>query len=250
MATTCHLNSPSSLPNCDGTNIRTITLSPIKLSRSLTEALNLVSLLFNRLSKTSLSPQHSWSSQLFLYFRFWQLLFVTYTLVVKMVLNTWYLCISMAYKVIECIVFTQNTQSWKSLFSLYKTSQITKNSPKKRSLSRDFIIFLNRYIWYIFYGMWRILMSSRFRICMGAEIGLIATEFTWGLTNCLAVQPLSEEGRALLSAYLATWVKAWTCTSTDLLQLELLSMPYYPTATRPCPSLPRDVSPRAAGPRF
>ena len=59
MATTCDLNSPSSLPNCDGTNIRTITLSPIKLSRSLTEALNLVSLLFNRLSKTSLSPQHS-----------------------------------------------------------------------------------------------------------------------------------------------------------------------------------------------
>ena len=153
MATTCDLNSPSSLPNCDGTNIRTITLSPIKLSRSLTEALNLVSLLFNRLSKTSLSPQHSWSSQLFLYFRFWQLLFVTYTLVVKMVLNTWYLCISMAYKVIECIVFTQNTQSWKSLFSLYKTSQITKNSPKNRSLNRDFLNFLNRYgIFWVVHG--------------------------------------------------------------------------------------------------
>ena len=47
------------------------------------------------------------------------------------------ICMSMAYKVIECIVFTKNT---KSLFSLYKTSEITKNSPKKRSLNRDFLI--------------------------------------------------------------------------------------------------------------
>ena len=44
MATTCDLNSSSSLPNCDATNILTVTSSPIKLFRSSTEALNLVSL--------------------------------------------------------------------------------------------------------------------------------------------------------------------------------------------------------------
>ena len=39
-----------------------------------------------------------------------------------------------------------------------------KIAPKKRSLNRNFLIFL---VWYIIYGTWWILMSRRFRICMG-----------------------------------------------------------------------------------
>ena len=51
----------------------------------------------------------------------------------------------MACKVIECIVFTQNTQILKIAAFANKTSEIAKNSSKNQSLNRDLHNFLNWY---------------------------------------------------------------------------------------------------------
>ena len=48
---------------------------------------------------------------------------------------------------------------------IFTSGQNHKNSPKKRSLNRDLLNFLNKE-WCIKGGIWWILMSRRFRICM------------------------------------------------------------------------------------
>ena len=51
----------------------------------------------------------------------------------------------MLYKVIEYIEFTQNSQIVKIAVFAIKTSEITKYSPRKRSLNRNFLNLFNRY---------------------------------------------------------------------------------------------------------